>query len=96
MLLGSKNKKIEKAGLGSDNSNDMLEKIKDIESMSDDDKSQSESLNSVSDAQSGDIKIQKKKHVMILGDKEYSIDLSESNCSESMASQSIASSYIKY
>jgi hypothetical protein len=55
MLLGSKNKKIKE--LGSDNSTDMLEKIKDIESMSDDDKSQSDSLNSVSDAQSGDMKI---------------------------------------
>ena len=39
MLSGSINKKIEKAGLGSDNSSDMLEKIKDIESMSEDDKS---------------------------------------------------------
>ena len=56
MLGGSFNRKIEKSGLDSDNSTDMLEKIKDIESMSEDDKSQSESLNSVSDAQSGNIK----------------------------------------
>ena len=56
MLGGSFNRKIEKSGLDSDNSTDMLEKIKDIESMSEVDKSQSESLNSVSDAQSGNIK----------------------------------------